>query len=257
MSSRDTQVPSSTNEPQVRQTSIWGRLRAYFLAGVVVTAPIGITIWATLWFVGLFDRWIKPLLPRDYNPDSYLPFSVPGVGLVLSLCTITLIGALAANLVGRTVLNTWDRLLDKTPVVRSLYKGTKQLFETVFSQKGASFRSVALIEWPRKGLYSVVFVSREVDGAQIGLEVGRPMYAVYVSTTPNPTSGYVMFIDVDDAEILDISVEDGLKLVISMGLVFPDTKSGVMPVTPNINQDVASGLKRKRSAKGAIRKKSD
>ena len=255
MSSMDAPPDGTGIERSARHGFVIGGLRAYFLTGLVVTAPIGITIWATLWFVGLFDRWIKPLIPINYNPDNYLPFSVPGVGLVLALVVITLIGALAANLVGRTMLNMWDRMLNRTPIVRSLYKGTKQLFETVFSQKGASFRSVALIEWPRKGLYSIVFVSREVDGSQVGLEKGRRMYAVYVSTTPNPTSGYVMFVDIEDALILDLSVEDGLKLVISMGLVFPDSKGGAAPVRPNIDQNIAKKLAKPVSAKRSTRRK--
>jgi uncharacterized membrane protein len=248
--------PGSRDQEQSRREgNFLGKLRAYFLTGLVVTAPIAITIWATLWFIGLFDRWIKPLLPVTYNPDHYLPFSVPGVGLLLALIAITLIGALAANLVGRTVIRMWDGMLDRMPVVRSLYKGTKQLFETVFAQKGNSFRSVALIEWPRKGLYSLVFVSREVDGSQVGLEPGRRLYAVYVSTTPNPTSGYVMFIDVDDALILDMTVEDGLKLVISMGLVFPDVKPGTPPVLPNIDQKFARELAKPAARKRISRKK--
>jgi uncharacterized membrane protein len=107
-------------------------------------------------------------------------------------------------------------------VVRSIYKGSKQIFETIFAQKGASFRYVCLVEWPRRDCWSIAFVSREVDGGQVGLEPGRDMYAIYVSTTPNPTSGYLFFADVADVKILDMSVEDGLKLVISMGLVFPD-----------------------------------
>ena len=107
-------------------------------------------------------------------------------------------------------------------MVRSIYKGSKQIFETLFSQKGASFRHVCLVEWPRRDAWSIAFVSREVDGGQIGLEPGRMMYAVYISTTPNPTSGYVFFVDMADVKIIDLSVEDGLKLVISMGLVFPD-----------------------------------
>ncbi len=204
------------------QPSILGKLRAYFFTGLVITAPIAITVWATYWFVTLFDAWVKPLLPSAYNPDNYLPIRVPGFGLIFALLTITLIGFLAANLVGRTLIGLWDKILNSTPVVRSIYKGSKQIFETLFSQKGASFRYVCLVEWPRKGAWSVAFVSREVDGSVIGLEPGRPMYAVYVSTTPNPTSGYVFFVDQKDVKILDISVEDGLKLVISMGLVFPD-----------------------------------
>jgi uncharacterized membrane protein len=203
--------------------SFTSKLRAYFLTGLVVTAPIVITLWAAWWFVGLFDTWIKPLIPSYYNPDNYLPVSVPGIGLILALLGITMIGALAANLLGRTIFGFGDRILHKTPVVRSIYKGTKQVFETVFSQTGASFKHIALIEYPRPGMLAPVFVSREIDGAQIGLEAGRKMYAVYMSTTPNPTSGYVYFLDAKDVTILDMPVEDGLKMVISMGLVFPET----------------------------------
>ncbi|WP_421695242.1 DUF502 domain-containing protein [Aestuariivirga sp.] len=221
---------SSKPRPQVEgagveikaQTSFWGRLRAYFFTGLVITAPIAITIWATFWFVTLFDAWVKPFLPASYNPDTYLPIKVPGFGLIFALITITLIGFMAANLAGRTMISVWDKLLNSTPVVRSIYKGSKQIFETLFSQKGASFRHVCLVEWPRRGAWSLAFVSREVDGGQIGLEEGRAMYAVYVSTTPNPTSGYVFFVDVADVKIIEMNVEDGLKLVISMGLVFPD-----------------------------------
>ena len=202
--------------------SFLGRLRAYFFTGLVITAPIAITIWATYWFVTLFDAWVKPFIPLGYNPDNYLPFQVPGFGLIFALITITLIGFLAANLVGRTLIGIWDKVLNRTPVVRSVYKGSKQIFETLFSQKGNSFRYVCLVEWPRRGAWSMAFVSRDVDGGQVGLEPGRAMYAVYVSTTPNPTSGYVFFVDVDDVKILDIPVEDGLKLVISMGIIFPD-----------------------------------
>ncbi len=216
--------------PQLAQANVeikapsafWGRLRAYFFTGLVITAPIAITVWATYWFVTLFDAWVKPLLPLSYNPDTYLPIRVPGLGLVVALLAITAIGFMAANLAGRTMIAIWDKTLYAMPVVRSIYKGSKQLFETLFSQKGASFRNVCLVEWPRRGTWSLAFVSREVDGGLIGLEPGRPMYAIYVSTTPNPTSGYMFFADVADVRILDMSVEDGLKLVISMGLVFPD-----------------------------------
>jgi uncharacterized membrane protein len=204
------------------QTSFFGRLRAYFFTGLVITAPIAITVWATYWFVTMFDAWVKPLLPGAYNPDNYLPIKVPGFGLIFALLTITLIGFMAANLAGRTMIAIWDKTLYAMPVVRSIYKGSKQIFETLFAQKGASFRHVCLVEWPRKDAWSVAFVSRGVDGAEVGLEKGRAMYAVYVSTTPNPTSGYVFFVDTSDVKILDMSVEDGLKLVISMGLVFPD-----------------------------------
>jgi uncharacterized membrane protein len=216
------QPKTVTHEEPVKQSS-FSRLRRYFFTGLIIIAPAAITIWATLWFISVFDAWVKPLIPTHYNPDNYLPFRVPGLGLVMSLVGITLVGALAANLVGRTLIGLWDKLLNRTPVVRSIYKGSKQIFETLFSEKGASFRYVCLVEWPRRDTWSVAFVSKEIDGAMVGLEAGRPMYAIYVSTTPNPTSGYVFFADRSEVKILDMSVEDGLKLVISMGLVFPDT----------------------------------
>lgn len=215
--------------------SFFSKLRAYFFTGLVITAPIAITVWATYWFVTLFDSWIKPFLPAAYNPDTYLPVRVPGFGLIFALIAITLIGFMAANLAGRTMIAIWDKILNSTPVVRSIYKGSKQIFETLFAQKGASFRYVCLIEWPRRGTWSIAFVSREVDGGQIGLEPGRQMYAVYMSTTPNPTSGYVFFVDLEDVKIIDMSVEDGLKLVISMGLVFPDR-----PLTPDQEAKLAA-----------------
>jgi uncharacterized membrane protein len=213
---------SEHQQPVKHRQSAFARLRRYFFTGLVITAPAAITIWATLWIVGSFDGLVKPWLPANYNPDTYLPIRIPGFGLIFALIFITIVGALAANFVGRSLIGVWDNLLNRTPVVRSIYKGSKQIFETIFSEKGASFRYVCLVEWPRKGTWSIAFVSREVDGGVIGLEKDRAMYAVYVSTTPNPTSGYVFFVDQSEVKILDMSVEDGLKLVISMGLVFPD-----------------------------------
>jgi uncharacterized membrane protein len=214
---------SDTNTTEIpSKSSFFGWFRRNFITGIVIIAPAAISIWATMWFVNAFDSWIKPLLPYDFNPDNFLPFAVPGIGLLISLLVITTVGALAANLVGRTLLGLWDKLLNRTPVVRSIYKGSKQVFETLFSEKGTSFRYVCLVEWPRKDIWQVAFVSRELDGGSIGLVAGTPMYAVYVSTTPNPTGGYVFFVNKSDVKILDMTVEDGLKLVISMGLVFPD-----------------------------------
>jgi uncharacterized membrane protein len=128
-----------------------GRLRTYFLAGVVVAAPIGITIWLVWSIVSLFDTWVKPLIPGIYNPDTYLPFEVPGVGLVVALIVITLIGALAANLVGRTVLHYWEYFLGRMPVVRSVYSAVKQIFQTAFAKPGSNFQHVGLIEFPAQG----------------------------------------------------------------------------------------------------------
>jgi uncharacterized membrane protein len=226
------------------RVSLFGRLRAYFFTGLAITAPIAITIWATLWFVNIFDRWLKPYIPDIYNPNTYLPINVPGFGLIFALISITLIGAFAANLVGRTLLGIWEKLLARTPVVRSIYKGSKQIFETLFLQKGASFQKVCLVEWPRKGIWSLAFISRDIDGAMIGLEKGRAMYAIYISTTPNPTGGYVFFADVGEVKVLATSVEDALKLIISMGLVFPDA-----PLAPEVEMKMAQRLPVKKAVK--------
>lgn len=244
----DGNASQSPEMPVPPKTSLLGRLRNYFFAGIVIIAPVVITIWATIWFISFFDSWVKPLFPFDYNPDNYLPFKVPGTGLVFAFLIITAVGALGANLVGRTMLGWWDRLVQRTPVVRSIYKGTKQIFETLFSQKGTNFKYVCLVEWPHKGMWTIAFVSREIDGAQIGLESGRRMYAVYVSTTPNPTGGYVVFADERDVRILGMTVEDGLKLVISMGLVFPD---GPMPARTELKRAAAARPKRKLSPRPA------
>jgi uncharacterized membrane protein len=145
-------------------------------------------------------------------------------------------------LVGRTLIGLWEKLLNRTPVVRSIYKGSKQIFETLFLQKGASFEKVCLVEWPRKGIYSLAFISRDIDGSMIGLEKGRAMYAIYVSTTPNPTGGYVFFADVGKVKVLSTTVEDALKLIISMGLVFPEA-----PLAPDVELKIAQRLPTKKS----------
>ena len=202
--------------------TVGGRLRAYFLAGVVVTAPIGITIWLVWWIVSLFDTWLKPLIPEVYNPDTYLPFAVPGVGLVVTLIVITIIGALAANLVGRTLLNYWENFLGRMPVVRSVYGAVKQIFQTVFAKPGSNFQQVGLMEFPHGGPLVIVFLAREHDSSEIGLPPGVPMYSGFMPTTPNPTSGYLFFLRKDQVTIVDITVEEAAKLLISAGLVSPD-----------------------------------
>ncbi len=197
------------------------RLRAYFLAGLVVIAPIGITIWLAWWFVSLFDQWVKPFIPSVYNPDTYLPFSVPGVGLLFAIIGITMVGALAANLVGRTILSFWENVLSRMPVLRSIYKATKQIFQTAFSDSANNFQNVALVEYPRRGCHVVVFVARELDSEEIGLLPNRKLYSCFMPTTPNPTSGFLFFLNKEEVTILDLTVEEGAKLVISAGLVTP------------------------------------
>ncbi|MFV2093163.1 MAG: DUF502 domain-containing protein [Hyphomicrobiales bacterium] len=209
--------------PRRRLLRLIARLRSYFFTGLVIAAPISITIYVTWWFIGFVDNWFKPLIPAQYNPEQFLPFSVPGFGLLIALFLLTLLGALAANLFGRTVVRYGEQLLNRMPLVRNLYRALKQIFETVASQSSSTFRDVALIEYPRRGLFAIAFVSTDTKGEIIEIaNDGKPMVSVFLPTTPNPTSGFLLFVPKEDIKILNMSVEDGAKLVISAGLITPD-----------------------------------
>ncbi len=204
-------------------------MRNYFLTGLVIAAPLSITVYITWGFINIVDEWIKPWVPDIYNPETYLPFDVPGVGLVFVLVGLTILGALAANLFGRTLVDMGEQLLGRMPVVRNLYSALKQIFETVISQSNTSFREVGLIEYPRKGLYAIVFVSTDAKGEILyRLDEGDEdeIISVFLPTTPNPTSGFLLFLPRKDMISLDMSVEEAAKLVISAGLVTPEYVAG-------------------------------
>ncbi|MGB5091736.1 MAG: DUF502 domain-containing protein [Parvibaculum sp.] len=196
------------------------RLRNYFLTGVVVASPIGLTIWITRSFIDLVDTWFTPLIPEQYRPDNYLPFDIPGLGLIIALVLLTLLGALTANIFGRSIISFAENLVNRMPVVRSIYNALKQIFETVISQSGSSFQKVGLIEYPRVGLYSLVFISTTSEN-EIAARVGEELVSVFLPTTPNPTSGFLLFVPRRQVIVLDMTIEDGAKMIISAGLVEP------------------------------------
>lgn len=197
------------------------RLRNYFLTGIVVAAPIGITIYLTWAFVHWVDRQVKPLIPSVYNPDTYLPFSVPGVGLLFAILMLTLLGFMTASLLGRSVVRFGEQLLDRVPLVRNLYRGLRQLFQTALSQSSRSFQKVALIEYPRKGVWRVGFVATRAKGEVVGRLPAEDVMAIFVPNTPNVTAGFLVYVPRHDVVILDMSVEEGAKMIISAGLVAP------------------------------------
>ncbi len=200
------------------------RLRNYFLTGFIVCAPLAITAWITWSFMGWVDGWVKPYIPVQYLPDSYLPFAVPGFGLIVALVLITLVGFLTANFIGRTVVRWGEHLLSRTPLVRSVYTALKQIFETVLADRSSSFKTAALMEYPRKGVWCLVFVATTARGeiATVLCDQGEEMLAVFLPPTPNPTSGFLLFVPREDVRVLDMSIEAALRLVISAGLVSPD-----------------------------------
>ena len=217
------------------------RLRNYFLTGLIIVAPLAITAYLTWTFIGWVDSWVKPYIPQIYNPDHYLPFAVPGFGLLTALFLITMIGFLTANLVGRSILGFGESLLDRMPLVRSLYKGLKQIFQTVLAEQSGSFKQAALIEYPRRGLWSIVFIATDTKGEVNERLPESESISVFLPTTPNPTSGFLLFVPRKDVIILEMSVEEAAKMVISAGLVSPDfpkklpvqskSKSKIKPTT--------------------------
>jgi len=198
------------------------RLRGYFLTGLIIVGPVAITIYVVWWFINLVDGWVKPLIPAAYLPENYLPVNVPGVGLIVGILALMLIGALTANLFGRTIVSYGEMMLDRMPVVRGVYRLLKQIFTTIFSKTGTSFKRVGLIEFPRRGLYAVVFVSGDPP-AEVKEKIGNgeKLMTVFMPNAPNPTTGFVLFMPAKDVTVLDMSIDDGAKLVISAGLVAP------------------------------------
>ena len=185
---------------------------------------MGITAYLVWSLIGWVDSWIIPYVPAVYNPDTYLPFSLPGFGLLVALIMITIVGFLTANYIGRTIWSYGEVLLSQMPVVRNLYSGLKQIFQTVLSDKSSTFQEVGLIEYPRKGLWAIVFIATETRGeVDDRLKIiKQETVSVFLPSTPNPTSGFLLFVPKKDITILDMNVEDAAKLVISAGLVAPD-----------------------------------
>ena len=202
------------------RVGLGGRLRAYFLAGVLITAPISITIYIAWGFISWVDGQVIPLLPDRYNPENYLPFSVPGIGLLIVLIGLTVIGALTAGILGRVFLNASERLLNRMPVVRSLYGATKQIFETVLAHKSTAFRDVILVEYPRRGMWAIGFITGTTEG-EIQELTADEVVNVFLPTTPNPTSGFLLFVPKSEIIPLHMSVEEGIKMVVSGGIVTP------------------------------------
>lgn len=212
------------------------RLRAYFLTGVIVVAPVAITIYLTLSFIEWVDEVVIPLLPPEYRPEAYLPFTVPGAGVIMAVVGLTLVGALTANLLGRTVVRIGEQIVDRMPVIRGIYNVFKQIFETLLKDSSDAFQYAALVEYPRRGLYTIGFVAGTTRG-EVVRHVDKDLVSVYVPTTPNPSSGFILFIPREDVRILDMSVEQAMKYVVSVGVVVPPDSNA--PILPGIEPEIA------------------
>jgi uncharacterized membrane protein len=210
--------------PPAPKHSFGAGLRTWFLTGVVIAGPLAVTGWLVWWFVDTVDHWVRPLVPPTLWPDYYLPFRVPGTGVVLAVVGLTLLGFLAANLAGRTLLRLGEYILDRMPVVRGIYKAVKQVFETVFSQQSTSFRKVGLVQFPRKGMWSIVFISAPPNETlREKLPEGEHL-SVFLPCTPNPTTGFWFYLPARDVIEVPISADEAFKLIMSAGVIQPGTQ---------------------------------
>ena len=203
-----------------KKKHFYGHLRGYFLAGVLVTAPIGITFYISWLLIRWVDSKVTPLLPAAYNPETYLPFAVPGLGLVIVFITLTFIGWATAGMIGRLWTRISEKALARMPVIRSIYGAVKQIIETILQQQSNAFRQVVLFEYPRRGSWAIGFITGQTQGEVQNL-TQDDVVNVFLPTTPNPTSGYLLFIPRRELVVLDMTVEEGIKMVVSGGIVTP------------------------------------
>ena len=211
------------NDVSTDKIGMFARFRRYFLAGILVTSPILITVYVTWLIVTFIDTQVAGMLPESLDFTKKLPHQIPGLGLIISIIAITFIGAITPGFIGRTLLKSGERVLNKMPVVRSIYGAIKQIMETVMSTNSDSFREVVLVEYPRKGIWVIGFVTGETKGEVQSLTKDK-VINIFVPTTPNPTSGFLLFIPQKDLVYMDMKVEDAVKMVISGGIMTPKIK---------------------------------
>ncbi len=226
---------------------LFSRLRTYFFAGILVTAPIGITLYLTWLVITFIDGQVTPLIPARYNPETYLPFGVPGLGVIVAVVFLTLVGALTAGLVGRWLIRLFDRLMQRMPVVRNIHSALKQILETVLAQQSKAFRQVVLIEYPRRGMWAIGFITGDTVG-EVQHLTEDDVVNVFLPTTPNPTSGFLLFVPRGDLFVLSMTVEEGIKMVVSGGIVTPpDRRPAALQEQPKIPSATAVGPDKTRS----------
>jgi uncharacterized membrane protein len=209
--------------------SVATRLRNNFLAGLIICAPIAITIWLTWTFIHWADSWVRPYIPARWNPESYLNVAIPGFGLLTAIILITIVGFLGKNLIGQSIVRFGESIVHRMPLVRTVYKSVKQIFETVLKEQSNSFKRVGLIEYPSPGLWAIVFISTDAKGeiASKFNAMGQDMVTVFLPPTPVPTAGFLIFVPREKIVLLDMTPEDAAKLLISGGLVTPEHKENL------------------------------
>ncbi len=210
--------------PHPRPRGFGARIRTWFLTGVVIAGPLAVTLYIVWWFVDTVDGMVKKIIPVSFWPETYLPARIPGLGVIFAFLALTLLGFLAANLLGRSLIKLGESLLDRMPVVRGIYKSVKQIFETLFSQSGTTFRKVGLVRFPMSNMWSLVFISTPPSGVLAEQMEGEDHISVFLPCTPNPTTGFFLYLPAKDVVEIDMSPDDAAKLIMSAGLIQPETQ---------------------------------
>lgn len=213
-------VEHSTDSPKI---TLFGRLRNYFLAGILVTAPIAITIYVTWGFLKFLDKKITPLIPPNYNPNTYLPVDIPGLGLIIAITFFIVVGWITRNFFGRLLIRISEGIVNRVPVINTIYGAIKQIFETVMASQSDAFKEVVMFEYPRKGIWALGFVTGQTKG-EVKTMTQEDTVNVFVPTTPNPTSGFLLFLPKKDVTYMKMSVEEGIKMIVSGGIITPPEK---------------------------------
>lgn len=216
-------TPVIENENDGAKATLLTRLRNYFLAGVLVTAPISITIFLTWKFLTFLDKRITPIIPEAYNPNTYLPISVPGLGLIIAIVFFILVGWFTRNFFGKLLVRVSEYIVERVPVINTIYGAIKQILETVMASQSDAFKEVVMFEYPRKGIWVMGFVTGATKG-EVQEHTKKDTVNVFLPTTPNPTSGFLLFLPKKDLTYMDMTVEEGIKMIVSGGILTPESK---------------------------------
>jgi len=208
----------------MKSKNFFSKFRSYFLTGLVVTAPLGLTIYLAIIFINFFDNKLRNIIPIEYQLDKDFPIQIPGIGLTVVFILLTFIGFLTAGIVGRYIIRLGERIIQRLPIIRSVYGSLKQIFESVLASSSESFREVVLVEYPRRGIWAIAFITG-VTKEEVQNITDNEMVNIFLPTTPNPTSGFLLFVPKDELIKLNMTVEEGIKMVISGGIVTPVDKN--------------------------------
>ncbi len=214
-------------------------LKRYLIAGLLVWLPLGVTVLVIRLLVNFMDKLLV-FIPMEYHPDTLLGFHIPGLGVVLAVLVVLITGVIVANFFGRQLVAAWESLLGRIPLVRTIYHSVKQVAVTIFSSQGKSFRKVLLIEYPRKGIYTLAFQTGDAV-AEVREKSGREVINVFVPTTPNPTSGFFIMVPEEDVQVLDMSIDEALKMIMSLGVIVPGGKEN--PLLQEATQELSDALR--------------